>query len=179
MNTIIWPKPTNPLINDGGYIALPFTDINLPESIEVRGETFYSKSEYHCSLVCVKCITEQLVERGIDRADAARQITDIVEEARLQSEPTFINYLDEFRLVEKEGRKTIAVMVQVAGLEPIFEALRNKLQLEIPTQPTHVTIMCTKRDAGIGIRSQEELDKTILLDSAEIKELKVALNLAN
>lgn len=177
MNSINWPKPSAPLINDGGYIALPFTDIKLPESIEVRRETFYSKSEYHCSLVCVKCIAEQLVERDVDHADAAQQITDIVEEVRLQSEPTFIKYLDEFRLVEKEGRKTIAVMVQMDGLEPIFEALRNKLQLEIPTQPTHVTIMCTKRDAGIGIRSQADLDKTILLDNSEVEDLRVALKL--
>jgi len=163
-----------PLAFSGGSVCMPL-DIEMPQKqIEFRDKTFYLKEEFHCTLVSVKCIMAELIEKhGREGGPLKRQILGEVEAARQQSEPVFVEFKDELRYVIKEDNQSIVIMVNIAKLEPIFKRLRNKYQIDIPSQPTHVTLYSIIPNKGIGIPSPKALETiTELIQGNELEQLK-------
>ena len=140
-----------------GYIGLANLDLkNLPKLIEVEGDTLLLKSEHHISLMCVKRVVE-LIEVE-DKEALQLQIVDDFERFIGKQALTEFSLLPEFRMVERDERKSIVVMTSVSGLEDFFNVVRNKYHaLEIPMQPTHITLYTLQPEAGIGIFSDAEL----------------------
>jgi hypothetical protein len=165
---------TSPLAFFGGNVAMPLRVAGLASQFTFRSETYHLKEEFHCSLVCVKCIQAGSSDR--EPSKLGQQVLEEVEVVRKQHEPTFLGYRDELRHVTKNGRQSIVIMVNIANLEPIFEHLRKKLDVELPSQPTHVTLHSTVPNYGIGIPSQEALETiTDKITGAELDELKAAM----
>lgn len=168
-----------PLKYFGGYVCLPL-ELKLAEQITFDGMTYYAKSEYHCSLICVKCIMAELVENhGREGGPLQRQVLHEIETARQQSEPVFLGYINELRHVSKTDNQSIVIMVNVAKLEPIFKHLRSKYEITIPLQPTHVTLYSLISNKGIGIPTLQDTEATQIIQGAALKELKGAINFEN
>ena len=65
-------------------------------------------------------------------------------------------------------------MVDLKGVEGLFQYLQQKHNIDFPTQPTHVTLYTLQPEAGIGILSQEQLETdSILVEVPELASLKI------
>jgi hypothetical protein len=168
----IEPLISMPLKYSDGYVYIPL-ELELSKETTFRDFTFYAKAEFHCSLICVKCMMAELMEKhGREGGPLKRQILGEIETARQQSEPVFVGFRDELRYVAKDDNQSIIVMVDIGKLEPIFERLRTKYPIDIPSQPTHVTLYSAIPNKGIGIPSHQVLETTSeLIKGAELKQL--------
>jgi hypothetical protein len=165
-----------PLEFFGGNVCLP-VELKLPAQITFDNFTFYAKTEFHCSLICVKCIVKALTENQASNAESLKtQILMEVEAARKENEPVFIGYKNELRHVTQDDNQSIVILVDIGKLEPIFEHLRDKFQINLPSQPTHVTLYTLIPDKGIGIYSATALEATILIGGDVLEQLKSDMN---
>lgn len=155
---------------DEGYVSLGNLLLpGLPESIEVEGDTLVRKGEFHISLVCVKRLAPLIKP---DDEEAAR--VELVEHfQRISTDLPLNKYklLREFRVVERDDRKTLVVMAQVPGIERLFDRLRKIYpSVDIPTQQPHITLYTLPEGRGIGLISKEEVEK--LSHIVQVPELK-------
>lgn len=151
-----------------GYIHLAnFKINNLPPTLELNDVTLTLKSELHITLICAKKIASLIDESKADE----------VEQVILS---TFINFVEKtplteyrptkaFRFVERDEKKTVVVMVEIPGLNEFFDLLKDKYAKDLPLQPTHVTLYTLQPEIGIGILSQEELERES--KPVEVREL--------
>jgi hypothetical protein len=135
-----------------GYIGLPVVVERLPETLTIKGETLQLKSSFHVSLVCVKNILEQL-------PDAEQEIIDEFCRFSKENEVSFGNYTGEFRFVEDGDRKTLVALCEISNLTHFADQLSKRLDIEIPCQPTHVTLYTLQPDVGIGLNSLQEMQQ--------------------
>ena len=137
-----------------GYIILLVpSPIGLPVSISLQKEKLLLKSEFHITL-----INAEEIAKLIDQDNASKIEAEIVTE------------FEDFIRVQRKERKTIVALAKVPNLVNFFERLKKKYQTNIPLQPTHVTMYTLQPEVGIGILSNEELERDSKL--IEIKELK-------
>ena len=154
-----------------GYIFLVIKDLtDLPTKIEIDGKTLFKKEEFHVSLMALKHLVP-LINAGTNNVtedDLVQDFIDYQSTADLsQFQPT-----NEFRYVKRDGRETVIAMVNVPNIEGLFERLRIKYCVDIPTQPTHITLYSLRPDASIGILSQFELER----DSKQIELPKIKID---
>ncbi|MCD8494980.1 MAG: hypothetical protein LRY41_01415 [Candidatus Pacebacteria bacterium] len=140
-----------------GYIFLPLDDTalqNLQESIEIRNMRLLKKSKFHVSLVCVKNI--ESVQEGI-----GDRIIELFCNFAQKHPFSFQGYTGVFRyVVDKSGeRRSLVAMCKLSNLDVFFDHVNRELGLSIPYQPTHVTLYTLKQDQGIGLNSQEDIQK--------------------
>ena len=145
---------------------------NLPESIEFEGDLFIIKSEFHITLLSVENAAKIIDASNFEilKLEIVNDFHNFVKETPL------VDYelLEELRLVNVEGNKTIIVMTKLHGIENLFNTLSQKYGAEIPVQPTHITLYTLPPDTfGIPINSYEELEK--ISKPIEIPKLKTLL----
>ncbi len=131
----------------------------LPETLEAAGESFVRKPEFHITLLNFAHWAD-----ATDKGRAGELRTQMVEEFYrfVGSQPlTDYELTGELRLVEAgEDNKTVVAMAAVRGIDELFGALSAKLGVDIPVQPTHITLYTLPADRfGIAINSYEELEK--------------------
>ncbi|HET9412044.1 MAG TPA: hypothetical protein VFO38_04305 [Candidatus Saccharimonadales bacterium] len=144
---------TPPFATDGRCIGLMNLHVpNLPETIEVQGHTLLRKEEFHITLMCPKNIAPVLHK---DKSELVRFFVEYAKSHDL----TRYTLLPEYRLVKKEDRITVVVMVDMPALNDLFAAMNAKYGANIPTQPAHITIFGLQTNWGIGINSPEELQQ--------------------
>jgi len=129
---------------------------DIPDRLDIRGEKFIIKPEFHITLVAVKYIAEI-----IDRNNTEKIQLEIVDEFYKFTEKfplTEYKLLNDVRFVAIEDNKTIIIMVKLKGIESFFETLEKKYHKALPLQPTHITLYTLPTDTfGIPICSYEEL----------------------
>jgi 16S rRNA (adenine1518-N6/adenine1519-N6)-dimethyltransferase len=160
-------KPENLICNssnityDKGYIALWCGNYDLPDTIEIEGDTLTKKDHFHVSLLCVKNILE--THPGKEE-EIIQHFCDFTQEHEIK----FSGFTKEFRLATREERKSIIAMCKVSNLEAFAQHLSEKIGMEVAIQPTHVTIYTLQHNMGIGLNSPEELEeKSKLVDVPE------------
>lgn len=159
---------------DNGYIGLVNLNLRgLPDSVDVAGCRLQKKSEFHITLMCAK--------RVADLIDSTRK-----QELQTELVERFLRYIEkaplveftltnDFYFVERDERKTLVIMTKVPGLKRFFEELRAEYGVDIPDQPTHITLYTLQEDAGIGIFSEKELGRDgAAVEVSELKEMRVA-----
>lgn len=134
-----------------GYIGLPIQVNKLPESVEIEGERLVIKSSFHVSLVCVKDIVDKY---GGDEKRILELFCSFIKDNEIE----FLEYTGEFRFAENVDRKTLVALCKISNLEELFIFLRRELVLDIPLQPTHVTLFTLQPDLGIGLNSQADME---------------------
>jgi hypothetical protein len=141
---------------DQGYIGLVNLELsNLPQTLQVKGYELLRKSEFHISLVCAKRIALL-----IDKTKAEQIETGIVTLFKdfIRSTPlTKYAIKNEYRLVKRDKRVALVVMVDVPGIEQLFAKLQERYNTTLPLQPTHITLYTLQPEAGIGILSEKQL----------------------
>lgn len=145
--------------NGFGYIRLENLKFSgLPEKIVVDGDELVVKAEFHISLVWAGRLSGMIDEKNKDKIK-----NEMIEEFEKFTENNSLeNYelTGELRLVKKADRKTIIAMAKVPNLDIFFEKLSQKYGVELPVQPTHITLYTLPSDKiGIGILSNEELQR--------------------
>lgn len=157
---------------DINYTYLRDLDLGeLPASIEVDGDTLLLKSEFHISLVCAVRLAPLIDKQGSDKV--AAEIIEAFNEF-VQGQPlTDYEVSGELRLVKRDEKKTVIVMVKVPNLDKLFDDLRQKYNVDLPIQPTHITLYTLPPDnIGIGILSDEELQRdSVSIDLPQLKSL--------
>ncbi|MFZ1812485.1 MAG: hypothetical protein WAU02_03145 [Candidatus Saccharimonadales bacterium] len=138
---------------DDGYIAL--VDIvlqELPETIHVGALALTKKSEFHVSLMALKHLMPLL---GVSEDELVHDFLEF------QKDHPLIDFAltSEFRLVRRHERASVIVMVDMPEIEKLFVFLRAKYRRDIPTQPTHITLYTLQPETGIGIFSNEALQR--------------------
>jgi hypothetical protein len=144
--------------HNNGYIGLVNIELdNLPQKISVGEYELVLKSEFHISLVCTKKIAVLIDPTRVDEIRA-----EIVESFKqfIQTTPlTNYEITNEFRLIKRDERVTLVVLVVVPGIEDFFAELEEKYDKKIPVQVTHITLYTLQPEVGIGILSLEELER--------------------
>ncbi|HEY4964298.1 MAG TPA: hypothetical protein VIH90_06405 [Candidatus Saccharimonadales bacterium] len=155
-------------IYDKGYIVLNISLTNeLPKSITIKGHHLSLKSEFHISL-----INAGKIAQIIDQSQADEIEKQIVEQFNNYSESNSLDdykLLKKYRFVERDVRKTVIEMVEVANLYSFFDQVKQTYGVDIPYQPTHVTLYTLQPEKGIGILSEQELSSES--KPVDIKEL--------
>lgn len=141
-----------------GYLQLINLSLGkLPETIELEGEELIIKNEFHISLVWVGKLSEM-----VDKQNKEKIKKEMIEDFERFTEKYSLKDYEltkELRLVRKGSQKTIIVMAKVPHLKTFFDQLSLKYGLELPYQPTHITLYTLPTDKiGIGILSEEELN---------------------
>ena len=142
--------------------------IGLPVSISLQKEKLLLKSEFHITLINAEEIAKLIDQDNASKIEAeiVTEFEDFIRENPLED----YKILPIFRFVQRKERKTIVALAKVPNLVNFFERLKKKYQTNIPLQPTHVTMYTLQPEVGIGILSNEELERDSKL--IEIKELK-------
>lgn len=135
-----------------GYIALPVEIKNLPESILIHGHNLQRKSSFHASLLCVKDILQK-------NEDVEDKILKFFCSFIKENEVSFVKYTSEFRFSESEERKTLIALCEISNLKEFSQSLSKELGMDIPPQPTHVTLYTLQPDMGIGLNSLTDMEK--------------------
>lgn len=145
----------NKYIFNKGYIGLPIVIGNLPQEISIQGEELHLKSSFQVSLLCVKDIVEKYGE-SIENLE--QKILEYFCKFTSGNDVSFLWYKGDFRLAQFEKRKSVIAMCEVSNLETFSKFLSVELGIEIPIQPTHVTLYTLQPDVGIGLNSSFELE---------------------
>lgn len=158
---------------DDGYIALVNINLeNLPETIEIGEFKLLRKSEFHISLVCVKQLDEMFdADLIASRKDKLIQVFLNYEKSHGLTE---FDRTGVFRLVKRGNKVTVVEIVDMPGIEELFNKFRSN-GINIPTQPTHITLFTLQLDVGIGLTSQNQIEnesKVVELTSIFVDQLK-------
>ena len=144
--------------HDNGYVSLVIKDfVDLPETITVRRKTLFRKSEFHVSLLALKNILPLMntVDAKVNEDDLVQDFLDYQKDVELSE----YSLTSQLRYVARGERETVVVMVDVPNLGGLFEKLRKKYKVDLPIQPTHITLYTLQPEAGIGILSNNELER--------------------
>lgn len=134
----------------GGYIGLPVQLNDLPNELKIEDFSLHRKTEFHVSLLCVKNILAML-------PDAEQKILEFFCKFVKEHNVSFGRFTGEFKFAEYEERKTVVALCEVLNLKKFSEALGQKLSIDIPPQPTHITLYTLQPNVGIGLNSPEEM----------------------
>jgi len=161
---------------DSGYVGLPYALPEIAQEIEIDGEILVAKPEFHMSILSIKKYGPMLAEKEGITAKAAEERVLFEASKLLAANSITIKYFkNELRLAEEREKKTIIIMCEANGADELFVGIRRALNLEITTQPFHVTLYT--RDVGIGLTSEQEVDdQTRLLTTEESERVKKAIN---
>lgn len=158
---------------DNGYISLVNIELeNAPDKTTVNGNELLKKSEFHVSIMAIKNLAPLL------DPDNVGQASELLKQDFLDftstNDLTSFTLTGEYRLVTRDERVTVVAMVDLKGVEGLFQYLRQKHNIDFPTQPTHITLYTLQPEAGIGILSQEQLETdSILVRVPELASLKI------
>jgi hypothetical protein len=140
---------------DKGYVYLPIEIINsLPKTILIEGDQLHLKSSFHVSLICLKELSAKYNRENLEQ-EILEKFCDFVS----TQEISFVGFTGEFLLAASEERKTVVARCNVSNLESCTKKISRELKIDIPVQPTHVTLYTLQPDAGIGLNSFETLEQ--------------------
>ncbi|HEX5797038.1 MAG TPA: hypothetical protein VFX86_01460 [Candidatus Saccharimonadales bacterium] len=145
--------------NGFGYIRLENLKLNeeLPDTITVESDEMVKKPEFHISLVWVGRLAGMINEddQEVISVEMIKEFEKFIKKYSL----TDYKLTRELRLVRKGEQKTVIAMVSMPNLDIFFEKLSKKYDVNLPVQPTHITLYTLPTDKiGIGILSFGELD---------------------
>lgn len=147
----------------------------LPAELEFEGDRYLIKPEFHITLLAAGQIADMV---GGDLEKMKSQIVKDFEEFTESFDLDNYELTDELRLCDVGGNKTVIVMVKLQGIEKLFEYLSGKYSINLPVQPTHITLYTLPTDTfGIPILSYEELERISKL--INIPEIIEKLQLTN
>ncbi len=125
-----------------GYLMIPVS-LNIIPKIKIGTHTFYSKNEYHVSLLRL----EDLLEHD------QKEILNFA-----QNFPVKLKKITKvFRLVIKENDQSIIVRVRLKGLRKLISQVNKRFGYNFVYPPTHITLFKLKdMESGIGVNSYKD-----------------------
>lgn len=159
--------------NGYGYIRLENLQLEpLPDRLKMDGSELVIKPEFHISLVWVGRLKDMVNEP--DKEKVKREMIGEFEEFVKEYPLDDYELTKELRLVRFEDRKSVIAMAEVPNIDRFFERLSRKYDVNLPFQPTHITLYTLPTDKiGIGLLSYGELDA--YTEPIDLPEIQAAL----
>lgn len=163
---------------EGGYVGLKLPLLHISPEIEIDGEKLAAKTEFHMSIFAVKRYAPILAKKiGVSFEEAEEKILEESNRLLIERPIAISGFKDEIRIAEEQDKKTMIVMCTTDGTEDFFAGVRKSLDIEIPTQPFHVTLYKRPDGQGIGLASaQEVVEQTRLLTPEETEMVKAVIH---
>lgn len=121
-----------------GYLMLPL-NLKIVPRIKIGNETFFPKSGYHVSLLCIENFSKSDQKRIFDFAQKysvkIKKITSV------------------YRLALFKNQQSIIVRVHLRGLKKLISAINHYFGYNFSYPPTHITLFTLKGQYGIAINS--------------------------
>jgi hypothetical protein len=167
----------SPYFYETGYIYLPVDlplDI-LPEHLIVsdNSPSFIRKDKFHVSLVCPKVILEKLPEER--QSDTEQKIVNIFAHYVKEYPIQLLSFKDEFRLAKRGEKQSVIIMCNTSNITELYKLLSIEIGQNIPIMPGHITLYTLQKNAGIGIRDDQELAETQIITNNELSLLRKTL----
>lgn len=160
-----------------GYVTLGHEIHGLTPQFKALGKEWFLKREFHISLICVKKILPQLIEKHGNEKKANELLSQALIEVLKIHHPTFDNFTGELRTAKDGDKETIVAMCAVKNLDKVFDDLNSTLDLQLELPPTHITLYTMANKKAIGIATKEELDTlTSKLEDETVREIAKPLN---
>lgn len=151
-----------------GNLQLP----DLPKELEVSGDKFIVKGEFHITLINLER-NAKIIGEG-DPQELKTKLANSFYDYVRQSPLSHYELANDLRLVNVDGNKTIIVLVKLEGIDKFFDWLNKKYGAEIPVQPAHITLYTLPTDTfGIPINSRQQLEE--ISKPIELPEIKKIL----
>ena len=136
-------------------IYLPVDFEGLPEEINIHGQTLYLPGPFHVSLVYVGRIIDKY---EISIPDFINKVEEDFCEFTKTHDIDIVRFTNEFKFVEREGKKTVVAMCEVSNLNKFFDLINKKYGLNIKYMPTHVTLYGNLKDKpGIYLMNEDDI----------------------
>jgi hypothetical protein len=135
-------------------IALPVSFSGLPEQIEVQGNTFYLKSKFHISLVCINIIIKKY---GIQIPDFLSKVIEDFFNFVKTNKVELIHYNNDFRFVSENELRSVVLTCEVSNINTFFDLMNEKYNLNVKYPPTHVTLYTLKDGLGIYLTDSDDI----------------------
>jgi hypothetical protein len=133
-------------------IALPVHVAGIPDTYA----GLIKKDTFHVSLVCIGQMASRLGMQ-IDENAVRKYFCEYVS----QNDLVFLQGTEWRRVAEREN-ETLVLMCEVHGLNGFFDVLRQKIDMRIENQPTHITVFTKIKNEGIWIIDESDMQKTVL-----------------
>lgn len=163
-------------------VQLDISVPGLPEAIDVLGEHWVRKSEFHVTLIGPgQKLEEDLKKRDPSLSNRkAKVLVNQVIDRTLDGKSFRVIPQDEFRIAQENDRKTIVRMCNIEGAEVFFEQLSEGFGFPIEVPPTHITLYTLKNGWPIGIYNRQRLDEiTRKLTNIEAHEVGKLIGLVD
>src|SRR6185295_8307374 len=98
----------------------------LPKTVSFEGKIFDKKDKFHITLVHTKGYEEEVL----------KTFSDFITDTPIE----FGSFTNTFRKATRGDEQTILVECTVPRIEMLFEKIRHSVDIQISTQPTHVTL---------------------------------------
>ncbi len=146
-----------------GYICLEIQIPEIPETLMIEDSFLTRKTKFHVSLLALKTIPNfEILQK-----DIIEYFCDFISEDSIK----FTGFSGEFRFVQREEketsdqisqgeyRETVVAMCAISNMDLLVENINKRYNINLCSQPTHVTLYTKQKDLGIGINSQKDLEK--------------------
>src|SRR3954447_13003494 len=154
-----------------GSVLVPLNLFGLPMEVEILGERWTVKEEFHVTAASAPYLAERC---GVSLDYASQQLAAAVEGRRAGP----VRVSDELRLVSEGDDRTLIVMASVDGLSDLYLELSGRLGAPLAPPPAHVTLYTRPGGKGIGVHDERDLrELTRPLSPREAEEVRQALGL--
>ncbi len=178
MNNIKLPEPYE--YKGSGYMGMKKEMPELPTSVQIGDAELIPRTSFHTTLVCLKDIQRRLDnDWGVEKEseEVAIKTLQIFQDFITKERIEFLGLRDELRFVERGEKKSLIVMCDVSNIGNLFARLSREFKIDIPAQPTHITLYTLQPNIGIAISDQAELEETTLVNSDKLLEVRHVLGL--
>ena len=153
-------RPAHLHLREGDSAIVPLPALDLPRELELDGESWLRKAEFHLTAAHGPHLAGLLAASGIAEQEAADRVEAAMRRVTWDFEIGEIELLGELRDVRDDGERTIVAMARMPDLDRLHERLGAEAGFEPAPPPAHVTIYTGPEErGGIGLHSAEEVER--------------------
>lgn len=131
------------------------------------------KDTFHFTVLHVETACELMrAAGGLQHASAEEKVTAFFNTFVEKHPIDLVSFQDDFRYAQKDEKRTVVVRCIASNLTEFFAELNHTFGIDMPIQPTHVTLYTLQKNVGIHIPSDEVMNS---LPNVNIPELAKAL----
>lgn len=172
MKNVSWDRPVTKLFHGELWSILPVSIKGLPDTIEFDGKQLNVKpnNQFHVSLINGNYVSEVV---GGNRSD--EELTNAFERSYRDVNVAPVSIGPELRSCHFNEKQSIVIMCEVAGLNEVFENLKQQLRVQLERPPTHLTLY--DKGKGIALSTQQQLrERSKVVTGSVLKKLKADMN---
>lgn len=131
----------------------------FPPTVAWDGQTLTKKDSFHFTVLHVEtACTLMLERRKLNRVEAEEKVTSFFNEFVKKYPITLVSFEDDFRFAQRDEKRTIVLRCVASNLNEFFAQLNRTLGIDMPTQPTHVTLYTLQKNVGIHIPTNQVME---------------------